>query len=72
MAGMVTRLAALTAVTGYERTMVDTLLRLLPGATRDRAGNARLALGGGSARRLVACPLDEPGYVVGSVGKMVT
>jgi putative aminopeptidase len=64
---MATRLAALTAVTGYEREMVDTLLRVLPQSRRDRAGNARLALGGGPARRLVACPLDEPGFVVGSV-----
>jgi putative aminopeptidase len=61
------RLASLPAVTGYEQAMVDTLLRLLPRATRDRAGNARLVLGGGSAKRLIACPLDEPGYVVGNV-----
>jgi endoglucanase len=67
VAGMATRLAGLTAVTGYERGMVDVLLRILPGAVRDRAGDARLTLGGGSAKRLVACPLDEPGYVVGSV-----
>jgi putative aminopeptidase len=61
------RFASLMAVTGYEHTMVDTILRLLPGAVRDRAGNARLQLGGGSKSRLVVCPLDEPGYVVGSV-----
>lgn len=67
VADMATRLAALTAVTGYERAMVDTLLRVIPGSRRDRAGNARLALSGGSAKRLVACPLDEPGFVVGRV-----
>jgi putative aminopeptidase len=61
------RLASIAAVTGYEGDLVDTLLRLLPGAVRDRAGNARLELGGGSARRLVVCPLDEPGYVVGRI-----
>jgi putative aminopeptidase FrvX len=61
------RLASIAAVTGYEHTMVDTLLRLLPGGVRDRAGNARLQLGSRPARRLVVCPLDEPGYVVGSV-----
>jgi putative aminopeptidase FrvX len=61
------RLASIAAVTGYEQAIVDTLLRLLPGAVRDRAGNARLVLGAGSAKRLVVCPLDEPGYVVGSV-----
>lgn len=62
---LTTRLASIAAVTGYEQAMVDTLLRLLPSAVRDRAGNARLALGGGPAKRLIVCPLDEPGYVVG-------
>lgn len=61
------RLASIPAVTGYEQAMVDTLLRLLPAARRDRAGNVRMQLGGGPARRLVVCPLDEPGYVVGNV-----
>jgi putative aminopeptidase FrvX len=64
---LATRLASLSAVTGYEQAIVDTVLRLLPGAARDRAGNARLRLGGGSARRLLVCPLDEPGYVVGNI-----
>jgi putative aminopeptidase FrvX len=61
------RLAAMTAVTGYEQAMVDSLLRLVPGARRDRAGNAILVLGTGEPRRLFACPLDEPGYVVGGI-----
>jgi putative aminopeptidase len=61
------RLASLSAVTGYERTLVDTVLGLLPGSSRDRAGNAYLTLGEGAGRRLVVCPLDEPGYVVGGV-----
>jgi putative aminopeptidase len=61
------RLASLSAVTGFERAMVDTLLRLLPRAVRDRAGNARVQVGGGSVKRLVVCPLDEPGYVVGGI-----
>jgi putative aminopeptidase FrvX len=66
-ASIAVRLASIPAVTGYEQAMVDTLLRLLPGATRDRAGNAVLTLGQGKVRRLVICPLDEPGYVVGNV-----
>jgi putative aminopeptidase FrvX len=61
------RLASIAAVTGYERTMVNTLLRLLPGASRDRAGNAILILGAGKPKRLAVCPLDEPGYVVGGL-----
>jgi putative aminopeptidase FrvX len=61
------RLAGMTAVTGYEQPMIDSLLALLPGAARDRAGNAVLALGSGERRRLVACPVSEPGFVVGGV-----
>ena len=67
LTGMTLRMSRWTAVTGYEQQMVDSLLRLLPHARRDRAGNARLQLGGGSERRLVTCPLDEPGFVVGRV-----
>lgn len=61
------RLAAMTAVTGYEQRTIDSLLALLPGARRDRAGNAVVVLGEGSRGRLVACPVSEPGYVVGGV-----
>lgn len=61
------RMASISAVTGYERALVDTVLRLLPGSARDRAGNAWVTLGGGRGRRLVVCPLDEPGYVVGGI-----
>ena len=61
------RLAGIGAVTGLEQQMVDTLLSLLPGSRRDRAGNAVLTLGTGASRRLMACPVDEPGYVVGRV-----
>ncbi len=61
------RLAAMSAVSGYEQAMADTLRGLLPGSARDRAGNVVLVLGNGEPRRLVACPMDEPGYVVGRV-----
>ena len=64
---LATRLAAMTAVTGYEQRMIDTLVTLVPGAARDRAGNAVVVLGGGPRRRLVACPVSEPGFVVGAV-----
>jgi putative aminopeptidase FrvX len=57
----------MTAVTGYEQAMVDTLVSLLPGAARDRVGNAVLVLGSGARARLVACPISEPGWVVGRV-----
>jgi endoglucanase len=61
------RLAGMSAVTGFEQQMVDTLLALLPGSRRDRAGNAVLTLGSGGVRRLAVCPLDEPGFVVGHI-----
>lgn len=67
LADLVPRLAALTAVTGYEQRMVDTLATLLPGAGRDRAGNLVRIAGRGGARLLAVCPLDEPGHVVGGV-----
>ena len=67
-ASLVERFAAFSAVTGFEQAVVDTVIdELLPGATRDRSGSAVLVLGSGAPRRLVACPLDEPGWVVGSV-----
>lgn len=64
---LVIRFSAMTAVTGYEQAMTDSLLALLPGSTRDRAGNVTLTLGRGAPKRLVFCPLDEVGYVVGNI-----
>ena len=64
---LATRLAAMTAVTGYEQRLVDSIVALVPGAARDRAGNAVVVLGSGERRRLVACPVSEPGFVVGRV-----
>lgn len=61
------RLAAMTAVAGYERAMADSLLALLPGARMDRAGNVVLTLGQGGPKTLIACPMDEPGFVVGGI-----
>ena len=61
------RFAGLTAVTGYEQSMTDSLLALLPGSTRDRTGNVTLTLGRGAPKRLVYCALDEVGYVVGNI-----
>ena len=61
------RFAGMTAITGYEQAVTDSLLTLLPGSTRDRAGNVTLTLGRGAPRRLVYCNLDEVGYVVGNI-----
>jgi len=61
------RFASMTAVTGLEQAMVDSLRALFPGSTRDQAGNVTLTLGQGSPKRLFTCPLDEVGYVVGNI-----
>lgn len=61
------RFSGMTAVTGYEQAMGDSLLALVPGSSRDRTGNVTLTLGRGTPKRLVYCPLDEIGYVVGNI-----
>jgi putative aminopeptidase FrvX len=64
---LVLRLAAMSAVTGFEDAMAESLLATLPGATVDRAGNIVLTRGSGDPVRLAFCPMDEVGYVVGAV-----
>jgi putative aminopeptidase FrvX len=61
------RFSAMTAVTGYEHAMTDSLLTLLPGSTRDRTGNVTLKIGTGTPKRLISCSIDETGYVVGNI-----
>jgi putative aminopeptidase FrvX len=61
------RLAAMTAVSGSERAVTDSLIALLPGATRDRFGSVVLTMGSGAPRRLAYCAVDESGYVVGNI-----
>ncbi len=61
------RLGAMSAVTGMEDAMADTLLAMLPGAVRDRAGNVVLTRGSGTPVRLAVCGMDEIGYVVGDI-----
>ena len=64
---LVLRFGAMSAVTGLEDAMADSLLTLLSGAVTDRAGNVVLARGSGSPVRVAACPMDEVGWVVGAV-----
>jgi endoglucanase len=66
-ADLVLWFAGQSAVTGFEQRLADSIVARLPGATRDRSGNVVLVRGSGAPRRLVACAVDEPGYVVGSV-----
>lgn len=66
-AALATRLAAMTAVSGFEQGMADSLRLSIPGARLDRAGNVVKSSGAGPGGLLVVCPLDEPGYVVGEL-----
>ena len=64
---LVQRLASIPAPIGHEQALADTLRAMLPGARLDRAGDVTLTRGSGSPRRLVACPMDEPGWIVGGI-----
>jgi putative aminopeptidase FrvX len=61
------RFTGMTAIAGYEQAVGDSLLALLPGATRDRTGNVTVTLGRGAPKRLAYCALDEIGYVIGNI-----
>lgn len=64
------RLMSIPAPLGYASVMADSIAGLLADrgqVSRDRAGNVLLSLGSGSRARLVACPMDEPGWVVGGI-----
>jgi putative aminopeptidase FrvX len=54
------------SVVGREEPAAEFLQGRLAGlpVTRDALGNVIVTVGSGSPRRLVACPLGEPGYVV--------
>ncbi len=58
-----------TAVAGREEQAADFLAARLEGlpARTDALGNLVLRLGSGEPRRLVVCPLDEPGFVVSRI-----
>jgi len=61
------RLTSMTAISGYEDVMALELQSLLDVVRKDRAGNVVMTLGSGEPRRLVACAMDEFGYVVGGI-----
>ena len=57
-------------MTGHEgnaAAFVRSRLAGLPGLETDALGNLAVTLGSGAPRRLVACPLDEPGFVVSRI-----
>ncbi len=57
------------SVVGREEPAAEFLAGRLAGmpATRDALGNLAVTVGSGSPRRLVACPMGEPGYVVSRI-----
>jgi endoglucanase len=64
---LVVRLADMSAVSGLEDAMADSLLAALPGSVLDRAGNVVWTRGSGAPVRVALCPMDEVGYVVGAI-----
>jgi len=58
---------ALDAAPGREQTATAIIERAIPGWQRDALGNLVMRRGSGSPRRVVACALDEPGFVVSDV-----
>src|SRR5437868_3047707 len=66
VATLAARFTQMTAVTGFERSALDSVQRLYSDAHRDRAGNVVVDRGNGAAT-LIVCPFDEVGYVIGGV-----
>jgi putative aminopeptidase FrvX len=55
---------ALDAPPGWEHVATDTLMKTLPGWTRDSSGNLMMHKGSGSPRRVIACAIDRAGFSV--------
>ncbi|HEV2856730.1 MAG TPA: M20/M25/M40 family metallo-hydrolase [Thermoanaerobaculia bacterium] len=55
------------AVAGREDGAADFIAGRLRGARRDALGNVVLTVGSGEPRRLVACGLGEPGFIVSGI-----
>jgi putative aminopeptidase FrvX len=55
------------AVAGREDGAADFIAGRLSGAQRDALGNVVLTMGSGEPRRLVACGLGEPGFIVSAI-----
>ncbi|HET9212708.1 MAG TPA: M20/M25/M40 family metallo-hydrolase [Thermoanaerobaculia bacterium] len=62
-------LLSVPAVSGRERPAADFIAGRLAGlpASRDALGNVVLTVGSGEPRRLAACALGEPGFVVSAI-----
>jgi putative aminopeptidase FrvX len=58
---------ALIAAPGYERQATDRIMSATTGWSRDDMGNLVKHAGSGTPRRVVACGIDETGYVVSEI-----
>ncbi|HXT18380.1 MAG TPA: M20/M25/M40 family metallo-hydrolase [Gemmatimonadaceae bacterium] len=58
---------SLIASPGSERIATDRIVSATSGFVRDRVGNLIKKVGDGSPRRVLACGLDESGYVVSEI-----
>jgi putative aminopeptidase FrvX len=67
LAENLSRWIALTAPPGAEELATISLMKALPGWTRDRSGNLIKRTGQGRPRRVVACGLDVTAYVVSQI-----
>ena len=62
-------LAETPAVSGYEASLISHIEKQLAGMhpQRDSVGNLTLTFGSGAPHRIIAAPVDEPGYVVSRI-----
>lgn len=63
----VARWVALAAPPSGEAHALDALRGVLPGWTRDNMGNLMKRVGSGSPRRMIACAMDVPAFVVSGI-----
>ena len=66
---LVSRLAELPAVSGYEKPLVEQIRSQLRDFSpqTDNLGNLWVSFGNGSPHRLLVTPVDEPGYLVSDI-----
>lgn len=67
LAESVARWITLAAPPSGEARALDLLRPLLPGWTRDNMGNLVKRVGSGSPRRMIACAMDVPAFVVSGI-----
>jgi putative aminopeptidase len=67
IAASIARWITVAAPTGGESRGFEQLRPVLPGWTLDRLGNMMRRVGSGAPRRMIACAMDGPSYVVSGI-----